>query len=96
MYRRPFHSCAQALLAGLIGCLAATQAAAQFPNKPIRFVVPYSPGGALDASLRMAGEHMSASLGQPVLLEHKPGGATTIAAAAVAQAPADGLSLIHI
>ena len=93
MYRRPFHSCAQALLAGLIGCLAATQAAAQFPNKPIRFVVPYSPGGALDASLRMAGEHMSASLGQPVLLEHKPGGATTIAAVAVAQAPADGYSI---
>jgi tripartite-type tricarboxylate transporter receptor subunit TctC len=66
------------------------QAAAQFPSKPIRFMVPYSPGGALDATLRLVADQMSASLGQPVLLEHKPGGATTIAAAAVLQLPADG------
>ena len=75
------------LAAGLVSTMAAAQ---PFPSKPIRFIVPYAPGGALDASLRLVGEQISASTGQPVLLEHKPGGSTTIAAVAVAQSPADG------
>ncbi len=77
-------------LAGLLALCVSLSATAQFPSKPIRLMVPYSPGGALDATLRLVAEQMSASLGQPVLLEHKPGGATTIAAMATLQAPADG------
>lgn len=81
------------ILAGALTLCASMNAMAQFPDKPVRFMVPYSPGGALDAMLRLVAEQMSASMGQPVLLEHKPGGATTIAASATLQAPADGHSI---
>ncbi len=82
-----------AILVGAVSLCVATTAAAQFPNRPVRFLVPYSPGGALDATLRLVADQMAASMGQPVILEHKPGGATTIAAMAVLQAPADGHSI---
>jgi tripartite-type tricarboxylate transporter receptor subunit TctC len=73
--------------------VAASAATAQYPAKPIRIVVPYSPGGALDATLRLAGDQVSASLKQPVVIENRPGGSTTIGTQAVAQAPADGYTL---
>jgi tripartite-type tricarboxylate transporter receptor subunit TctC len=66
---------------------------AQFPSKPIRLIVPYSPGGALDATLRLAGDQVSAALGQPVVIDNRPGASTTIGTLAVAQAPADGHTL---
>jgi tripartite-type tricarboxylate transporter receptor subunit TctC len=73
--------------------IQAIAAHAQFPSKPIRLVVPYSPGGALDATLRLAGDQVSASLKQPVIIDNRPGASTTIGTVAVAQSPADGHTL---
>ena len=64
-----------------------------FPWKPIRIVVPYQAGGTTEILTRGLAEQMQAALKQPVLVENRPGGGTTIGATAVAQAPADGHSL---
>lgn len=81
------------LLAALVATVPA--AFAQFPSKPIRIVIPYQPGSgsSLDAVVRLIGQEMSAALQQPVVVEYKPGASTTIGAAAVAAAPADGHAL---
>ena len=68
-------------------------AAAQYPNKPIRLIVPYQAGGTSEVMARAVGEHLTGVWKQPVVIENKPGGGTTIGAAVVAQAPADGYSL---
>jgi tripartite-type tricarboxylate transporter receptor subunit TctC len=78
------------------GALAAvTGASAQtaWPNKPIRWVVPYSPGGGTDQTSRTIAEKLSAALGQPVVVDNKPGGNTLVGAQAVATAPADGYTV---
>ncbi len=68
-------------------------AAAQYPNKPIRIIVPYQAGGTSEVMARAVGDQLTAVWKQPVVIENKPGGGTTIGAAVVAQAPADGYSL---
>lgn len=67
-----------------------TLANAQFPNKPLRIVVPYTPGGTGEMMARLVADHMTGAMSHPTVLDHRPGGGTTIGAAAVAQAPADG------
>jgi tripartite-type tricarboxylate transporter receptor subunit TctC len=68
-------------------------AAADFPSRPIRIVVPYAPGGASETMARLVADRMSAALKQPVIIENRPGGGTVIGASVVAQAPADGYTL---
>lgn len=71
------------------------QAQAQpFPSKPLKLVVPYSPGGLPDTVARVLAQRLQDSLGQPVVIENKPGGGGAIAAAAINQAPADGYTLL--
>lgn len=65
-------------------------AAQAWPNKPIRFLVPYPVGGIVDIVTRAVAEPMQADLGQPVVVEPKPGGNSTLATAMIPQAPADG------
>ena len=78
----------------LSAALAAAPAAAQWPAKPIRLVVPFPAGGATDAAARTVGQALSRSLAQPVVIENKPGADGTIAAQTVAAAPADGHTLL--
>lgn len=69
---------------------AAPALAQQWPDKPIRFVVPAPPGGISDLVARLLAEHLRMNLGQTVLVDNKPGGAAAVAEQAVMAAPADG------
>ena len=71
---------------------AAAQAA--WPSRPIRFIVPFPPGGSNDVMARLFAEHLPASLGQPVVVENKPGAGGNIATEFVARQPADGHTLL--
>lgn len=83
-------------LAGLGGLAlwAPTAGAQTWPAKPVRIVVGYSAGGAVDAVARTVGQALSASLGQPFVIENKPGAGTNIAVKSVIDAPADGYTLM--
>ncbi|TAJ85017.1 MAG: tripartite tricarboxylate transporter substrate binding protein [Reyranella sp.] len=93
MKRRHLLGSAAALTitSGLGPSIARAQA---FPDKPIRFVVPYAPGGATDTSARIAAEYLANKFGQQVLVENKPGGGTIIATEIVAKAKPDGYTLL--
>ena len=82
-----------ALLAALF-TLAAGAATAAYPEKPIRLIVPFPPGGGTDATARIVGEAMAGSLGQQIVVENKPGAGGNIALEAVAKAPPDGYTLL--
>ena len=79
------------LTSGLAPAIARAQT---FPDKPIRFVVPYAPGGATDTSARIAAEYLTNKFGQQVLVENKPGGGTIIATEIVAKAKPDGYTIL--
>lgn len=74
--------------------MAAPVAAQPFPTKPVRFIVPYAAGGATDLLARTIGEKLSASLGQPFVVENRPGAATLIGAQLVAKSEPDGHTLL--
>lgn len=84
------------LLAGLLGVLVGPAAAAEtaYPVKPIRILVGFSAGGAIDIVARLIGQKLSESFGQPVVIENKLGASGSIAAEYVARAPADGYTLL--
>ena len=76
-----------ALAAGLLaGASAMAQA---WPTKPIRFIVPFTAGSGTDIIARTVGDTMARSLGQPIIIENKPGAGGTIAAAQVAKSEPD-------
>jgi len=82
-------------LAAIAAALVAAGALAQsYPSKPVRVIVPFPPGGSADAASRSMAEKLSSLWGQPVVLEHKPGAGTTIAAAYVAASPPDGYTIL--
>ncbi len=64
-----------------------------FPSRSIRLVVPFPPGGSTDVAARTIAERLASDLGQPVIVDNRPGAGTTIAAAQVANSPADGHTL---
>lgn len=82
---------------GLVLAIAMTglSATAQdYPNKPIRIVVPYSPGGGTDAVARMMAQRLTVTLGQSVVVENRPGASANIGSEFVARAPADGYTIL--
>ena len=75
-------------------CPAAQDDAASYPNRPIHIVVPFPAGGPSDLVSRIIGQKMSETLGQPVVIDNRPGGNTIIGAQAVARAAPDGYTLL--
>ncbi|MDB5808448.1 MAG: hypothetical protein JWN94_570 [Betaproteobacteria bacterium] len=78
----------------IIGLMAAPVYALEYPAKVIRIVVPYAPGGGLDVVGRPIAQKLSESFGQPVVVDNRPGGGTTIGTSIVAKAPPDGYMLL--
>ena len=72
--------------------LAAAQA---FPSRPIRLIVPWPPGGISDTSARVLAQHMTSSIGQPVIVDNRPGAGSTIGTEMVAKSAADGHTLLY-
>jgi tripartite-type tricarboxylate transporter receptor subunit TctC len=83
-----------ALSVGLCAAIAAAPAAAQYPSKPIRLIVPTPAGGPSDTAARALGQALSRSIGQAVVIENRPGAGGAIAAQAVVSAPPDGYTLL--
>lgn len=80
--------------AAMLVCAASIpQAWAAFPDRPVKLVVPYTPGGAADQLSRVLAERLSRELSQPVVVENKPGANTMIAATQVARAQPDGYTM---
>jgi tripartite-type tricarboxylate transporter receptor subunit TctC len=79
----------------LLGSSPSTSwAQANYPNRPITWVVPYAAGGATDVLIRIIARKLADELGQPVVVNNKPGGGTMIGAQFVARAPADGYTIL--
>jgi tripartite-type tricarboxylate transporter receptor subunit TctC len=83
-----------ALLA--LAAAAALPAAAQFPDRPIKIIVPFGPGGFTDVAARILQKELGAAIGQPVIIENKPGAGSTIGTSEVAKAKPDGYTLAMV
>ncbi len=90
LFRIPVAALAVALLAGASYGVEAQP----WPSKPVRIVVPFAPGGATDIIGRLVAQRLGDRIGQPVVVENKPGAGTTIGNAAVAKAAPDGYTLL--
>jgi len=77
----------------LVGLLASASAAGEYPERPIRFIVPQAAGSATDNVVRLLAPEMSKRLGQQVIVENRPGGALTIGIDATAKAAPDGYTI---
>ena len=88
------HLLALLALTGLGLAAHAQPAATDWPNKPIRWVVPFPPGGAMDAIARTLGEKAGKTLGQPFVIENRPGAGGNIGADYVAKQPGDGYTMM--
>ena len=82
------------ILAALLLALAPAAFAQAFPDKPIKFVVPFTAGSGTDIVARTVAEPMSRALGQPIVVENKPGAGGTLGAAQVAKSAPDGYTLL--
>lgn len=85
---------AVALCSAAMGAMPAAHASGDYPNQPIRIIVPYGPGGTGDVIARFVGKRLSEDLKQSVIVENKAGAAGSIGAAYVAHAEADGYTLL--
>jgi tripartite-type tricarboxylate transporter receptor subunit TctC len=84
------------VLAILLSAMVASPAHAQtYPNRPIRLIVPFAAGGAVDVLARLLGGKLSDQVGQPVVVENRPGAGGTLAADAVAKSPPDGYTILQ-
>ncbi|HEX9557963.1 MAG TPA: tripartite tricarboxylate transporter substrate binding protein, partial [Reyranella sp.] len=82
------------LAAAAIAVIPRLGRAQAFPERPLRFVVPYAPGGSTDTSARIVAEKLSVLFGQPVIVDNKPGGGTIIGTEIVAKAKPDGHTIL--
>jgi tripartite-type tricarboxylate transporter receptor subunit TctC len=89
---RLLRHCMKALLVTL--AVTASTAFAAYPDKPVKLVVPFAPGGGTDLIARTLGAGMSRELGQQVIIDNKPGAGTIIGTDSVAKSPADGYTIV--
>jgi tripartite-type tricarboxylate transporter receptor subunit TctC len=85
---------AKGLLALLLAVFATVASAQAYPSKPIKWIVPFAPGGTTDILARTIGEKLTRVLGQPVIIENKPGAGGGVGAEFTAKAPADGYTIM--
>ncbi|MSP34398.1 MAG: tripartite tricarboxylate transporter substrate binding protein [Limnohabitans sp.] len=88
--------CRVALLSSTLGITATAALAQAYPNKPIKLIVPFAPGGFTDVVARILGQKLSVSLGQPFVIENKAGAGSTIGTDFVAKAAPDGYTLVMV
>jgi tripartite-type tricarboxylate transporter receptor subunit TctC len=88
---RPF---ALAVVAALLPLLAAAQSADPYPNRPVKMLIPYAPGGATDIIARHISPKLQETLGQPFVVDNRPGASGNIALEAAAKATPDGYTLL--
>lgn len=96
MRRRSFAVAGSLVAGGLLTRAGGIGAQQAYPNKPIRIITPYASGSSVDAVARMVGAKLSESLGQPVLIEPRPGANTIIGSEALVKSPPDGYTLLCI
>jgi len=82
------------LVAAVLLITTSVAQAQSYPSRAVRFIVPFPPGGGMDIVARAVGEKLSPRLAQPVVIENKPGGGTTIGTDAAAKSPPDGYTLL--
>ncbi len=92
--RRRFLQLAAA--APALSCVARIATAQSYPTRPVRILVGFAPGGASDIAARLVGQWLSDHLGQPFVVENRPGASSNIATEAVVRAPADGYTLLLV
>src|SRR5688572_651699 len=85
-----------ALVAAPSLALAATQSAPVYPTKPIRIIVPQSAGGSTDLAARVVTQRLAETLGQPIVVDNRPGAGSLNGTETVAKAPADGYTLLVV
>src|SRR5579862_3948097 len=81
-------------LGALLALAAAGAGAESYPQSPIRLVVPFAPGGGADLMARILADPLAKRLGQPIVIENKPGGGATLGADIVAKSAPDGYTLL--
>src|SRR5882724_11346806 len=93
-HRRKFlHLAAGAVALPAVSRIARAQA---YPARPVRLIVPYPPGGATDILARLIGQRLAGRLGQPFIVENRPGAGTNIGTEVAARSQADGYTLLLV
>jgi len=96
MLRRNFTALLGFAIASLVVAASTSADAQGYPNRPVRWVVPYPPGGATDIMARLIGHRLSEKLGQQFVIENKPGAGNNIGTESVVNAPADGYTVLLV
>src|SRR5262245_40946151 len=91
-FARGFAACLAALMWGGIG----TASALDYPTRPVRWIVPYTPGGGTDITARIMAQWLSERLGQQFIIENKPGAGNNIGTEAAIHSPPDGYTLLLV
>ena len=94
--RRTILAASASLTATTLAGVATPAAAQAFPARPIRLIVPFPPGGSVTVVARLLGQKMSERIGQPVVIDNKPGGNGLIASEELLKAPADGHTILMV
>ena len=93
--RTPCNAVVPILAAASLGALCSFANAQQsYPNRPIRFITPYAPGGSTTVNARLVGQHLTERWGQNVIVDNRPGGNTVIGTELLAKSPPDGYTIL--